>query len=73
MSRNRRYTVLLTDEEADLFNAVREPDLPPGTAMRRILMDRIQWLANNGRQQKRPFHTGANTESTVQCDYSDSQ
>lgn len=51
-ARNNRVTVLLNDEEYHVFKSVSDPDLQEGTAARRILLDRAQWLYERGIKQK---------------------
>jgi hypothetical protein len=52
MSRNKRITVFVNDQEYRILRAVSPDDEAIGRTLRRLAMDRAEWLAEHGRKQR---------------------
>ena len=52
MSRNRRITVFVNDSEYGVLRAVSPDDEALGRTIRRLAMERAEWMAEHGRKQR---------------------
>lgn len=76
MSRTNRITIFVNAEELATIQAVMDADLTLGTNCRRLLMDRANWLASQGRKSypRRAMIAADRPEpGGVTYDYTDSQ
>lgn len=59
MGRDRRITVFVNDSEYGVLRAVSPDDEALGRTIRRLAMERAEWLAEHGRKQRgRPTSSG---------------
>jgi hypothetical protein len=52
MARNKRITVFVNDQEYRILRAVSPDDEAIGRTLRRLAMDRAEWMAEHGRKQR---------------------
>jgi hypothetical protein len=52
MGRDRRITVFVNDQEYGVLRSVSPDDEALGRTIRRLAMERAEWLAEHGRKQR---------------------
>jgi len=52
MGRDRRITVFVNDQEYGILRAVSPDDEALGRTVRRLAMERAEWMAEHGRKQR---------------------
>lgn len=78
MARDRRITIFVNDDEYQRLRMAAEEDVPLGTNIRRMALNRADWLAAHGKKQRgtRPIdkqdrdkQTAYNKQASQEPDY----